>query len=137
MPERNSYEAAVIRVVPRVEREEFINAGVVLFCPAQRFLEACIELDEARLEALAPGLVDHDEVKAHLAHLRAVCEGGAAAGPLAELSQLERFHWLVAPRSTIIQLSAVHSGFCDDPRTALEHLMQTMVRLPKTDQPDR
>ena len=129
MPERNSFEAAVIRVVPRVEREEFINAGVVLFCPAQHFLEACVELDEARLEALAPGLVDHAEVKAHLAHLQAVCEGGAAAGPLAQLSQLERFHWLVAPRSTIIQLSPVHSGFCDDPRTALEHLMQTMVRL--------
>ena len=81
----------------------------------------------ARLEALAPGLVDHTEVKAHLAHLQAVCEGGAAAGPLAELSQLERFHWLVAPRSTIIQTSPVHGGLCDDPGAALADLMERFV----------
>ena len=131
MPERSFFEAAIIRVVPRVEREEFINAGVVLFCPAQRFLEACVELDLARLNALAPGLIDPTEVQDHLAHLQRVCAGGEAAGPLGVLSQAERFHWLVSPRSTVIQVSSVHSGFCDDPRDTLEHLMQTMVRLPR------
>jgi hypothetical protein len=133
MPERSSFEAAIIRVVPRVEREEFVNAGVVLFCPAQRFLETRVELDLERLNALAPGLVDPAEIQAHLAHLQQVCAGGEAAGALGGLSQAERFHWLVAPRSTVIQLSPVHSGFCDDPRATLEHLMQTMVRLPRAE----
>ncbi len=133
MPERSAFEAAVIRVVPRVEREEFINVGVVLFCAAHHFLDALIELDVSRLEALAPALLEVGEVQAHLAHLQRVCAGGEAAGALANLSQAERFHWLVAPRSTVIQLSSVHSGFCDNPRATLEHLMQTMVRLPKAE----
>ena len=119
MPARDCFEAAVLRVVPRVEREEFINVGVVLFCKARRFLAARIALDRARLAALAPGLVDPDEVRQHLEHIRLVCEGDPSAGPIAELSQAERFHWLVAPRSTIIQISPVHSGLCDHPEQAL------------------
>jgi hypothetical protein len=131
MPERSSFEAAIVRVVPRVEREEFVNVGVVLFCPERRFLEARIELDSERLQALAPGLVDLAEVEQHLEHIRRVCIGDRAAGPLSELSPAERFHWLVAPRSTVIQISAVHSGFCSDPAQTLDHLVQTMVTLPK------
>ncbi|MCA1554203.1 MAG: DUF3037 domain-containing protein [Chloroflexi bacterium] len=133
MPERSSYEAATIRVVPRVEREEFINVGVVLFCAARQFLDAHIDFDLARLEALAPGLMDATEVQAHLAHLQHVCAGGDAAGALAALSQAARFHWLVAPRSTVIQTSPVHSGFCEDPRATLEQLVEKMVRVPKGD----
>lgn len=131
MPDRTSFEAAIVRVVPRVEREEFVNVGVVLFCPAHRFLEARIELDQERLQALAPGLVDLQEVEQHLTHIRRVCAGDRAAGPLSELSQAERFRWLAAPRSTVIQVSPVHSGFCSDPTETLDHLVQTMVSLPK------
>jgi Protein of unknown function (DUF3037) len=131
MPERSSYEAAIVRVVPRVEREEFVNVGAVLFCPERRFLQARIALDPERLEALAPGLVDLQEVKQHLEHIRRVCAGDRAAGSLSALSQAERFHWLVAPRSTVIQVSPVHSGFCSDPADTLDHLVRTMVSLPK------
>ena len=131
MPARESFEAAVLRVVPRVEREEFINVGVVLFCKARRYLAARIALDRARLAALAPGLVDPDEVQQHLEHIRLVCDGDPAAGPIAELTQAERFHWLVAPRSTVIQVSAAHSGLSDDPAQTLAHLLSTMVLLPK------
>lgn len=131
MPERSSFEAAIVRVVPRVEREEFVNVGVVLFCPERRFLQARIEVDAKRLEALAPGSVEVTEVEQHLEHIRRVCAGDRAAGPLSELSQAERFHWLVAPRSTVIQISSVHSGLCHDPAETLDRLMQTMVSLPK------
>ncbi len=129
MPERRAFEAAIIRLVPRVEREEFINVGVVVFDKAQNFLEARYALDPARIEALAPGLVDLDDVRQHLEHIRLVCAGDPAAGPLGQLSPAERFHWLVAPRSTVIQVSQVHSGFCDNPAAALEHLMNKMVLL--------
>ncbi len=135
MPERSSFDAAILRVVPRVEREEFVNVGVVLFCQARGFLEARVELDPPRLEALAPGLVDLREIEQHLEHILRVCAGDPAAGPLSQLSPLERFHWLVAPRSTVIQVSPVHSGFCADPVAALDHLMETMVKLPKVDAP--
>ena len=131
MPARECFEAAVLRVVPRVEREEFINVGVVLFCKARRYLAARIALDRARLAAFAPGLVDVDEVQQHLEHIQLVCDGDPAAGPIAELTQAERFHWLVAPRSTVIQVSAAHSGLSADPVQTLDHLMQTMVLLPK------
>lgn len=128
MSERNCFDAATIRVVPRVEREEFINAGVVLFCKQRGFLGARIELDEARLRSLAPELNEWDEIRRHLEHILRVCEGGAAAGPIGEMSQGERFHWLVAPRSTIIQVSPPHSGLCEDPAEMLEHLMDVLVR---------
>ena len=131
MRERNAFEAAVIRIVPRVEREEFINAGVILFCSARRFLAARFAVDWARLEALAPGWVDRAELQEHLNHVERLCAGDPAAGALAQLSQSERFQWLVSPRSTVIQPSAVHSGFCDDPDATLEHLLDTMVRLPQ------
>lgn len=127
MPTHNSYDYAIVRVVPRVEREEFINAGVILSCQALDFLGARIELDERRLLAL-DAKVDIDEVRANLASIPLICAGGAAAGAIGKLSTRERFHWLVAPRSTIIQTSPVHSGRCQDPQAALDHLVQTMVK---------
>ncbi len=123
-----SYDYAVIRVVPRVDREEFVNVGVIVSCPAKDFLEARIELDEQRVLALAPDL-DLESARTHLASIPAICAGGETAGPIGRLSPRERFHWLIAPRSTIIQTSPAHSGRCDDPATALEHLLNTMVRL--------
>src|SRR5262245_26568732 len=104
MHDHFTYDYAIIRVVPRVEREEFINVGVIVSCPARKFLEARIELDEERLKALAPTL-DLDSIRIHLAAIPAICAGGEQAGPIGKLSQRERFHWLVAPRSTIIQTS--------------------------------
>lgn len=124
----HSYDYAIVRVVPRVEREEFLNAGVILSCPAAEFLEARVALDEARLIALAPD-ADLASIRAHLSSFPLVASGGAQAGPIGKLTQRERFHWLVAPRSTIIQTSAVHTGRCADPAAALEHLLATMVRL--------
>lgn len=127
MHAQRSYDYAIVRVVPRVEREEFINAGVILSCPEIDFLEARIELDERRLLAL-DGSVDLESVRGNLAGIPIICAGGPAAGPIGKLSARERFHWLVAPRSTIIQTSAVHTGRCADPALAIEHLTQTMVR---------
>jgi len=128
------YDYAVFRIVPRVEREEFVNVGVIVSCPAKNFLEARIELDEQRLAALDSSL-DIESIRAHLATIPAICAGGPQAGPIGQLPQRERFHWLVAPRSTTIQTSPVHTGTCKDPLEALEHLLNTMVRppLPKTD----
>lgn len=128
MPARASFDYAVVRVVPRVEREEFVNAGVILFCLERDYLAARIELDPARLRALAPG-VDLALVEEHLAALRRVAEGGEGSGPIGRLSRRERFHWLVAPRSTILQVGPVHSGTCDDPEAALERLLDGMVRV--------
>ena len=121
------YDYAVIRVVPRVEREEFINVGVILSCPTKQFLQAVIELDEQRLLSLYPE-VDIDKIKAHLDAIPRVCAGKADAGPIGNMSKRERFHWLVAPRSTMIQLSAVHTGQSDDPARVLKDLVQKMVR---------
>ena len=126
MPTTQSYEFATIRVVPRVERGEFVNAGVIVFCPALRFLDARIHLDEARLISLWPDL-DIDEVSRHLESFPKICAGSADAGALAALSFRERFHWLVAPRSTVIQISPVHSGLCESPRAALDDLFQRLV----------
>lgn len=121
------YDYAIVRVVPRVERQEFINAGAIVSCQKTDFLDARIELDESRLLALAPD-VDLEAVRANLASIPLICRGGEQAGPIGRLSQRERFHWLVAPRSTIIQTSAVHLGRSADPRLALEDLMDKMVR---------
>jgi Protein of unknown function (DUF3037) len=123
----SSYDYAIVRVVPRVEREEFINVGVILSCPAEDFLGARIELDEHRLLAL-DATVDVESVRANLASIPLICAGGVGSGPIGKLTPRERFHWLVAPRSTIIQTSAVHSGRCQDPAAALDHLLQTMVK---------
>ncbi len=125
----SSFDYAVVRVVPRVEREEFINAGVILYCLSRGFLGARVELDEARLKALAPE-ADVALVRSHLESIPRICAGGRGAGPIGRLSQKERFHWLVAPRSTLLQTGPVHSGLCEEPTAALEHLMQRMVRLP-------
>jgi len=124
-----SYDYAVIRVVPRVERAEFVNVGVILACQQHDLLEARIEVDEARLRALDPD-IDLATVRRHLDAIRAICSGGAAAGALAGLSRRERFDWLTAPRSAMIQTSPVHSGRCSDAQATLEHLLQTMVRVP-------
>ncbi len=129
MPAPSSFDYALVRVVPRVEREEFINAGVILYCLTHRYLAARVELDERRLLALAPD-VDVELVRGHLEAIPRICEGGAKAGPIGRLPQKERFHWLVAPRSTILQAGPVHSGLCEDPARALTHLLETMVRLP-------
>jgi hypothetical protein len=125
-----SYDYAVVRVVPRVEREEFINVGAVLFCPDHDFLVAAIELDEPRLRALFPE-VDLELVHEHLDAFRLVCAGGAEAGPIGLLSTRERWHWLVATKNTIIQTSAPHTGLCDDPARALERVLDANVRSPR------
>ena len=127
MPETRSYDYAVIRVVPRVERQEFVNAGVIVWCREQDVLEARIELDEARLRALDPA-ADVAAVRRHLDSISRICAGGEEAGALGKLSKRERFDWLVAPRSTIIQTSPVHSGRCADIAATLEHLLASMVR---------
>jgi hypothetical protein len=127
VPAEHTYDYAIIRVVPRVDRGELINVGVILSCPALDFLDARIELDEARLRALDPS-VDVEAARANLEMIPRVCRGGAAAGEIGALAQRSRFHWLVSPRSTIIQLSPVHTGRTDDPEKALQRLLDTMVR---------
>jgi hypothetical protein len=127
VPDPRTYDYAIIRVVPKVEREEFLNVGAIVSSPANGFLEARIELDDRRLLALDP-TVDLDVIRAHLATIPAICAGGDAAGPIGRLPQRERFHWLVAPRSTMIQTSPAHTGTCDNPAALLEHLLVTMVR---------
>lgn len=126
MPERHSFDYAVVRVVPHVEREEFLNVGVILSCQAAGFLKAKFHVDAKRLSALAPEL-DLKEVQNHLEAMRLICEGGEKAGPIGRLPRRARFDWLVAPRSTVIQTSAVHAGLCSDPDEALEQLLRKMV----------
>lgn len=120
-PAPASFDYAILRVVPRVEREEFINAGVVVFCLEKRYLDARILLNEDRLRALWPD-VDADLVREHLDAVPRICIGDPAAGPIAKLSQRERFHWLTSPRSTIIQPSPVHTGVCDNTAGILDRL---------------
>ena len=126
MPDKFRYDYAVIRVVPKVDREEFINAGVIVSCPDLSFLEARIKLNEERLFSLDPS-VDLELVRNHLASIPTICRGGADAGSIGQLPQRQRFHWLVAPRSTVIQTSPVHTGRCSDPTAALERLLAKMV----------
>ena len=126
MPVPSSFDYAVVRVVPRVEREEFINAGVIVFCLERRYLEARVFVDEARLQALWPQL-DVEVVRKHLEAIPKIAAGDASAGPIAKLSQRERFHWLVSPRSTIIQVSPVHSGICEEPESTVEKLAERLL----------
>jgi hypothetical protein len=128
VPAPSSFDYAVIRVVPRVEREEFLNAGIVLFCLQQRFLEARIHIDEQRLLALWPKL-DLNLVRNHLEAFPRICAGDPSAGPISQLTQRERFHWLVSPRSTIIQISPVHTGLCDTPADLMDTLAQRYLIL--------
>ncbi len=123
------YDYAIVRVVPRVEREEFINAGVILSCQRTGFLRAAVELDEARLTALDPR-ADVESVRRHLDALVAICAGAPEGGPIALLPLRARFHWLTARRSGIIQTSPVHTGLCVDAAAALEHALNRMVRRP-------
>ena len=120
---------AILRVVPRVERGEQINVGVVVFCRQRDYLDLRTELDERRLAALAPDL-DLAAVRASLEAIRAVVGGEPGGGALAALAPSERFGWLVAPASTIIQPSQVHTGLTDDPRATLDHLFGTLVASP-------
>lgn len=124
------FEYALLRVVPRVDRGEFINAGVVLYCQEERFLDARVHLDPARLRALDPRL-DPEAVRAHLEVARRVCAGGPEAGAVGLLPPVQRFGWLVAPRSTVVQPSPVHTGLSGNPRDTLDHLLQTLVRQPE------
>jgi hypothetical protein len=128
MPAAASFDYALLRVVPRVERQEFINAGVMVYCPEQRFLAARIKLDEARLKALWPD-VDVALVRQHLEAVVRIAEGDPAAGPIAQLGQGERFHWLTAIRSTIVQPSPVHTGVCDGTDGILDRLEQQFLRV--------
>jgi hypothetical protein len=126
MPAREAFEYAIVRLVPRVEREEFVNVGVVLFCRTRRFLDARVALDSARLAALAPYL-DVPAIQEQLSYIPRICRGGADAGPIGLLPQPERFRWLVAQRSTVVQSSPVHCGLCNDPQAVLERLAATIV----------
>jgi hypothetical protein len=123
------FEYAVLKVVPRVERGECINAGVVLYCQAERFLGARVHLDPARLMALDPG-ADLEAVRAHLEAFRSVCAGVPEAGAVGRLPLGKRFGWLVAPRSTVVQPSPVHTGLTDDAEAELERLLSRMVLPP-------
>jgi molybdopterin-guanine dinucleotide biosynthesis protein len=128
MHERFVFDYAVVRVVPRVDRGEFLNAGVIVFSPTAGFLDCRIELDHARLLALAPS-IDIAVVESYLEAIPKICAGGGEAGSIGDLPQRARFHWLVAPRSTVIQTSAVHSGVHEDPKAALEGLFEKLVRM--------
>ncbi|MEF3273781.1 MAG: DUF3037 domain-containing protein [Chloroflexus sp.] len=124
----SAFEYALLRLVPRVERGEQINIGVVLLCRQQRFLGMRAYLDEVRIAALWPD-IDLEPVREQLAAFELVCNGGAAAGPIGELPIYERFRWLTATRSTIIQPSAVHCGLCEQAQAMLEHIFQQMVLI--------
>lgn len=127
MPALSSYDYAIVRAVPRVERDEFVNVGAIVFCKARGYLAARIELDATRLAALAPDL-DQAQLARYLALIPLICRGGPDAGPIGQLTPQERFHWLVAPRSTIIQTSPAHAGLCRDPAAALDRLIAAAVR---------
>jgi hypothetical protein len=121
-----SYDYAILRIVPSVERDEFVNAGAVLQCPERAFLDCRVHIDEGRLRALWPEL-DFEVIRQHLEAFPKICAGDPDAGPIARLSRRERFQWLVAPRSTIIQVSPVHSGVCESPETALDEIFRRLV----------
>ena len=123
---REGFQYALLRVVPRIERGEALNAGVVLFCRTRGFLAARTRLDRARLAALAPG-TDPEPIERHLAVIEAIAAGDAAGGQLAGLEPSERFHWIAAPSSTVVQASPIHTGLCRDPAAVLDRLFDTLV----------
>ena len=120
------FEYAVIRVVPKVEREEFVNAGVILLCAKQKFLQAHIQLNEARLASLCPEF-DKALLEEHIQSFERICVGGPGSGPIGQLPLPERFRWLTAARSTMVQTSHVHPGLCTDPQQTLQHLFEQLV----------
>lgn len=127
MSAEHTYDYAIIRVVPRVERGEQVNVGVILSCADLDYLEAAVEMDDAAVLALDPG-ADLETIRANLATIPLVCRGGAGAGPIGALPPRGRFRWLVSPRSTIIQPSPVHTGRTHDPAACLQRLMDRLVR---------
>ncbi len=127
MPEQSAFDYAIIRVVPQVEREEFVNAGIILFCRARRYLDCRISFARERVLALSPD-ADLAAIEQHLDVFARICAGGIDAGPIGQLKQADRFHWLTAPRSTTIQVSPIHPGMCTDPQSALEQLFDRLVR---------
>ena len=135
MPAASAYEYAVVRVVPRVEREEFLNAGAVLCCLSRRFLAARVALDRTRLHALSPWLspAELDAIERHLELIVLVCAGDPATGAIGALPPARRFDWLVTPRSTVVQTSPAHAGVCADPAAELERLFRTVVLPPEGD----
>jgi hypothetical protein len=126
MPETASFDYAILRVVPRVERQEFINAGIVLFCREKRYLDARIHVDEARLRALWPA-ADLELIRQHLEAVPVICAGDPSGGPIARLSQSERFQWLIAPRSTILQPSPVHTGVLEATNGLIDRLARQLL----------
>jgi pyridoxamine 5'-phosphate oxidase len=128
-PPRDAFQYALLRVVPHVERGESLNAGVVVFCRRRQFLAARVSLDEGRLDALAPG-VDPAPIRERLDVLCSIAAGEPDAGPIAALPQSERFHWLAAPASTVVQPGPVHTGLCDDPQALLDRLFASLVAPP-------
>jgi len=129
-PERAGwYSYAIVRVVPRVERGEQLNVGIILFARTLNFLEARLDLDDKRLRAVAPEL-DLTLIKRHLAAIEAVCAGSPEGGPIAAQPPSARFHWVTAPRSTVVQTSPIHVGYAEDPSAALEELLDALVRPP-------
>lgn len=127
MQDRLLYEYAVIRIVPRVEREEFVNAGVILYVHQTKFLDLRYHMPEARLGAL-DGKADQQEICSYLAAFERICRGCGGSGPIGALDAASRFRWLTATRSTVVQTSKVHTGFCQDPKTELERLFDRMAR---------
>ena len=128
VPARAPYEYTVIRIVPCVEREEFVNAGIILFCKQHRFLGARIGLDEARLLAFQP-CADLAEIRRQLDLIPLIAQGGRDAGDIGSLPPAERFRWLASPRNTVVQPSPVHPGLCDDPQAALDEIYARLVPL--------
>lgn len=126
MQEKHLFEYAVIRVVPRVEREEFLNVGVIVYCPAQRFLQAVFELNEERLRAFSCPM-DVEELRERLRTFERICAGRREGGTIGQLTIAERFRWLTSTRSTIIQSSAVHPGLCTDAAETLTRLFAQLV----------
>ena len=126
MPGKHLFEYAVIRVVPRVEREEFLNVGVILYCREKKFLQCCYVLNSGRLKALCEGL-DCNEVEEHLKSFERICNGDKDGGPIAALDPASRFRWLTATRSTVVQSSKVHPGFCEEPLDTLKKLYNQLV----------
>lgn len=126
MQEKHLFEYAVIRVVPRVEREEFLNVGVILFCKQQKFLHTLYQLNKERLRVFSPD-IDLEEVEAHLHAFERISSGGANSGPIGKLDAAARFRWLTATRSTVVQTSKVHPGFCSDLPGAIAKLQEELV----------
>ncbi len=127
MQENHLFEYAVIRVVPHVEREEFLNIGIILYCQAEAFLHSLFEIDEDRIKILCSKL-DFNELREYITSFERICKGGDDAGPIGKLPVAERFRWLTAARSTMLQTSPVHPGLCNDAQQMLDRLFEHLVK---------